>query len=99
MILFLYMLLRETPTETSDPYTKEQYGLPLILHHSFGEVVTAVLQLLMAIIAIDIVADGIFPMDVKECLAEYLAHFLMVVIPGISCLITALLYSGLLVER
>jgi len=98
-MFFLYVLFRGIPTETSDPDTKEQYGLPLILHHSFGEVVTTVLQLLMAIIAIDIIADGIFPMDVKECLAEYLVHFLMVVIPGISCLITALLYSGLLVER
>ena len=97
-MFFLYVLFCGIPTETSDPDTKERYGLPLILH-VFGEVVTTVLELLMAIIIIDIVAGGTFPADAKDCLAEYFVHFLMVVVPGICFLITALLFSGLLVER
>mmetsp|Transcript_56500 Transcript_56500/g.120004 ORF Transcript_56500/g.120004 Transcript_56500/m.120004 type:complete len:98 (+) Transcript_56500:477-770(+) len=97
-MFFFYMLLRGIPTETSDPDTKERYGLPLVLH-ILGEVVKTVLEMLMAVIVIDIVAGGIFPADAKDCLAEYLVNFLMIVIPSICCLISALLYGGILIER
>ena len=97
-MLLLYMLLREIPTETCDPQTKERYGLPLILH-VVGEIITAVLELVMAVIAMDIVAGRFVPTDLHDCLAEYLVDGLVMIVPGICLLITGLIYSGLLVER
>mmetsp|Transcript_37578 Transcript_37578/g.69529 ORF Transcript_37578/g.69529 Transcript_37578/m.69529 type:complete len:98 (-) Transcript_37578:322-615(-) len=97
-MFFLYILLRGIPTETSNPDTKERYGIALILH-IFGEVVKTVLEMLMAVIAVDIIAGGIFPADARDCLADYFVSFLMVVVPGICILISGLLFSGLLVER
>lgn len=96
-MLFLYMLLREIPTETCDPQTKERYGLPLVLH-VFGEVITTAIELIMAVFAMDIVAGGFVPADLHDCLAEYLVGGLVMLVPGICLLITTLIYSGLLVE-
>ncbi len=98
----VYKLLREIPTETCDPQTKERYGLTLILH-VFGEVFTTFLELIMAVVAMDIAIESIIPSSeaysvVKECLLEYFMGGLVILVPTICMLITALIYSGLMVE-
>mmetsp|Transcript_43452 Transcript_43452/g.74159 ORF Transcript_43452/g.74159 Transcript_43452/m.74159 type:complete len:121 (+) Transcript_43452:337-699(+) len=56
-MFFLYLLLREIPTETSDPNTKERYaGLPLLLHVSF-EVTRTVVELVASLILVDLLAE------------------------------------------
>lgn len=97
-MLLLYMLIRESPTETCDPETKQRYGLSVILH-VFGGVITHVLELIMATIAIDVVAGSLLPTDLHDCLAEYLVGGIVMIVPGICLLITMLIWSGLLVER
>ena len=97
-MILLHLLLNEIPTEVRDPDTKERYAFPLFLH-VLGQVVMAVLELLMAIVAIDISAGDAVPAYARDCLAEGLADGLMILVPSIWLLITGLLYSGLLVER
>ena len=97
-MIALYHLLRGIPTDTSDPQTKERYGLPLVLH-VVGEVLSTVVLLLMGLIALDILFEDCVPSDLKEGLMEHLVQFLVVMVPSISVLITGLLYGGLLVER
>lgn len=97
-MLLLYMLLRESPTETRDPDTKQRYGFSVILH-VFGGVITHVLELIMATVAIDVVAGSFLPTDLHDCLAEYLVGGIVTIVPGICLLIILLIYSGLLVER
>ena len=96
-MLFLYMLLLQIPTETRDPYTKDQCGFSLVLH-VFGQVITTVLEWLMVIVAINVLADGLVPADVKCCLTEYLINGLMILVPGICLLLTGLIHIGLMVE-
>jgi len=97
-MIFVLYILRGIPKETSDPQTKEPYGVSLILH-VIGEVITTVVELLMAIIAFDIVLGGFIPADLKECLVDCMANGLMYIVPGICVLITGLIYSGVMVER
>mmetsp|Transcript_43453 Transcript_43453/g.74161 ORF Transcript_43453/g.74161 Transcript_43453/m.74161 type:complete len:120 (+) Transcript_43453:337-696(+) len=59
-MFFLYLLLREIPTETSDPNTKERYaGLPLLLHVSF-EVTRTVVELVASLILVDLIVTNCY---------------------------------------
>ncbi|KAL7527075.1 hypothetical protein ACHAWF_002027 [Thalassiosira exigua] len=97
-MFLLYILLRGIPTETSDPCTKEPYGLPLVLH-VFGQVAAVVLELFMALVSVDIAVGGLVAPEVKDCLADYLAPGLLATVPGICLLITAMISSGAMEER
>ena len=98
-MMIAYLLLRQLPTETSDPDTKTHLKLLPIILHIFGEVLTTIFEILMGCIIIDSLFDGMIPiLDMKECLMDYAVNGLMVMVPGICVLITGLIYSGLLVE-
>ena len=97
-MMIAYLLLRQLPTETSDPDTKTHLKLLPIILHIFGEVLTTIFEILMGCIIIDNLFDGMIPIDMKECLMDYAVNGLMVMVPGICVLITGLIYSGLLVE-
>jgi hypothetical protein len=98
-MLSLYALLGNFPPETSDPHTKERYGLVPLVLHVLMQVVAGVLELLMIFVAIDVVTDELIPAEIKNELVTYLAGGLAVMIPSICLLISGLIYSGLLVER
>ena len=91
------MLLREIPTETRDPVTKDRYGLCLVLH-VVGQVLTTVLELLMACHAIDFIVGSLVPKEPELCLSKGLIEGLMIAVPGICLLIIVLVRIGVMIE-
>lgn len=98
MIFLLYTLLREIQFESRDPDTKARYGVCALGLNVFIQVVAAILHLLVAAVALDVVVGDLVPSDAKCCLAEYMIKGLLVIVPGISMLILGLIRSGLMVE-
>jgi hypothetical protein len=106
-MLLLYLLSLEIPPETCDPETKERLlGLPLLLHVS-GLIVRTLLELIIAIVAVDILFGGFFPSssvveqhsDAKDFMvAEYIVGTLLMTTPYICVLVSALIYGGFIVE-
>jgi len=96
-MLLVHMILRGLPVETRDPDTKSLYGFALILNVS-GQVVAAFLKMLMAFVAFDVIADGLVATDLTRCMVEHLVGGLIILLPGMSLLISMLIFSGLLVE-
>jgi hypothetical protein len=101
-MFFLYLLLHEIPTETYDPETKVQYGLPLLLHVS-GEVFKTAVEMLIVAIKVFVIVGNFFPSfslsPAKDALAEYMLGVFLTTIPFICMLIATLIYCGLLNER
>ena len=97
-MILLYNLLRETPREISDPDTKERYGCLPVHLHVLGEVMTAVIELLMAVVTLLVAFDGVIQAELEDCLLGCLAAGLLVMVPGICLLLVGLIYSGLLKE-
>ena len=93
------MLCRAIPKETRDLGTKERYGFFALFVHVLGEVLTTVAELLMAVIAIDMITGESVPLATNDCVVEYLMHGLAVLVPSICLLIASLIQGGLLVER
>ncbi len=93
-MFFLYLLLRELPTETCDPETRARYGIPLLLHVS-AVFVKIALELIIAAIAVDIIVVGDF---FPSALAEYMLSVLLMTTPCVCVLITSLIYSGMMIE-
>lgn len=54
--------------------------------------------MLMALVAFDVIADGLISADMKSCLVEYMVGGLIVLLPSMCLVISILLYAGLLVE-
>ena len=95
-MLLIYMLLSGIPKDTRD--LKERYGFPFIVIPIFGEVITTFLELIMGMVAIDVITHGIIPVEAKACVAEYLVDGFLILLPAICLLIAGLISSGLLVE-
>lgn len=98
-MFLLYMFLGEIPTETSDPETKERYGLPLFMNSS-GVVIKTAVELIIAAIVVGIIVCDFFPSVTSSAaiaaFAEYMLGVFLTTIPFICVLVTTLIYSGLL---
>ena len=66
-MIFLYILLREISTETSDPDIKDGYSCFTLMQHVCCQVIISYLELLMAIIAIDVVAGSLINAEAERC--------------------------------
>ena len=97
----VYKLLREIPTETCDPSTKERYYRLTLILHVFGELFTTLLELVMAVVVMDIAVENILSYSseeaywlvVKEVFLEYFMRGLAILVTTICVLITALIYQ------
>jgi hypothetical protein len=100
-MFLLYMLLREIPTDTRDPDTKDRH-FGFFLHVS-SEVVKSAVEMIIAAITVDIIVGDFFPScslsPAKDALAEYMLGVFLTTIPCICVLITTLIHTGFLIEE
>lgn len=112
MIFLPYQLLKEVPAASWNKSNNQYDGgiLPVFLH-VIALVSICIFEILMGLITFDMISTGlitaeilsteliIFPYnEMKMMFAEYLGGVLMTLLPGVSLLITVLIYAGLLVE-
>ena len=113
MIFLPYQLLKEVPTASWKKGNSQYDGgiLPVFLH-VIALVSICIFEILMGLITFDMISTGLITAEIlstesaiifsynemKMMFAEYLGGVLMTLLPGVSLLITVLIYAGLLVE-
>lgn len=95
MIFLIYTLLQEIPIAS---WTKCRCGVLPVIIHVFGQVLTPIIEMLIAIVMLDIIFGGLFPTDAKMILSDYLAGGLAVLVPGTTLLVAGLIYTDVMVE-
>ena len=112
MIFLPYQLLKEVPAASWNKSNNQYDGgiLPVFLH-VIALVSICIFEILMGLITFDMISTGLITAEIlsteliivsynemKMMFAEYLGGVLMTLLPGVSLLITVLIYAGLLVE-
>lgn len=95
MIFLLYTLINEIPEST---WSKDRSCFSLMVH-IFGEVLKSLLEMIMALVAIDILScETMISSDAKAIMADYMIGGLMILIPCTTILITSLICTGVMIE-